>query len=114
MLFRSLVSNGQREAGKLREMLAEAGYTGDKLRDLFAQVEPLRLAHRLDPQTTWLFSATRDQVVPPPHAFKLAEAAKLTDGHHTQLWADHYTGIIYVPVVVEAIAKNVKATMKSR
>ena len=106
-----LVSNGQREAGKLREMLAEAGYTGDKLRDLFAQVEPLRLAHRLDPQTTWLFSATRDQVVPPPHAFKLAEAAKLPDSHHTQLWADHYTGIIYVPVVVEAIAKNVKATI---
>ncbi len=108
-----LVSNGQREAGKLREMLAEAGYTGDKLRDLFAQVEPLRLAHRLDPQTTWLFSATRDQVVPPAHAVKLAEAAKLTKDHHTRLWADHYTGIIYVPVVVDSIAKHVKAT-KSR
>ena len=109
-----LVTNGQREAGKLREMLAEAGYTGDKLRDLFAQVEPLRLAHRLDPQTTWLFSATRDQVVPPSHAFKLAEAAKLTDDHHTRLWADHYTGILYVPVVVDAIAKHVKAMSKSR
>ncbi len=109
-----LVSNGQREAGKLREMLAEAGYTGDKLRDLFAQVEPLRLAHRLDPQTTWMYSATRDQVVPPPHANKLAEAAKLTDDHHTRLWADHYTGIIYVPVVVDSIAKNVKAKTNSR
>ena len=109
-----LVSNGQREAGKLREMLAEAGYTGDKLRDLFAAVEPLRLAHRLDPQTTWMYSATRDQVVPPPHANKLAEAAKLTDDHHTRLWADHYTGIIYVPVVVDSIAKNVKAKTKSR
>jgi len=109
-----LVTNGQREAGQLREMLAEAGYTGDKLRGLFAQVEPLRLAHRLDPQTTWLFSATRDQVVPPLHAFKLAEAAKLTDDHHTRLWADHYTGIIYVPVVVDAIAKHVKATVRSR
>ena len=109
-----LVSNGQREAGKLREMLAEAGYTGDKLRDLFAAVEPLRLAHRLDPQTTWMYSATRDQVVPPPHANKLAAAAKLTDDHHTRLWADHYTGILYVPVVVDAIAKNVKATTTSR
>ena len=109
-----LVSNGQREAGKLREMLAEAGYTGDKLKDLFAAVEPLRLAHRLDPQTTWMYSATRDQVVPPPHALKLATAAKLTDDHHTQLWADHYTGIIYVPVVVDSLAKNVKATTKSR
>ena len=109
-----LVANGQREAGKLREMLAEAGYTGDKLRDLFAAVEPLRLAHRLDPQTTWMYSATRDQVVPPAHANKLAEAAKLTDDHHTQLWADHYTGIIYVPVVVDSIAKHVKATQSTQ
>lgn len=107
-----LVSNGQREAGKLREMLAEAGYSGDKLRDLFAQVEPLRLAHRLDPQTTWMYSATRDQVVPPPHALKLATAAKLTEDHHIQLWADHYTGIIYVPVVVDSITKHVKAKEK--
>lgn len=104
-----LVTNGQREAGKLREMLAEAGYTGDKLRTLFDQVEPLRLAHRLGPERTWMFSATQDQVVPPVHALKLCDAAKLKDDHHTRLWADHYTGIIYVPVVVEAIAKNVKA-----
>jgi dienelactone hydrolase len=109
-----LVSNGQREAGKLREMLAEAGYTGDKLRDLFAAIEPLRLAHRLNPQTTWLYSATRDQVVPPSHALKLAEAAKLVDDHHIRLWADHYTGIVYVPVVVDSIAKHVKATNGSR
>lgn len=104
-----LVSNGQREAGKLRDMLAEAGYTGDKLRELFAVVEPLRLAHRLDPKTTWMYSATRDQVVPPTHAQQLARAAQLTDDHHIQLWADHYTGIVYVPVVVESIVKNVKA-----
>jgi len=109
-----LVTNGQREAGRLREMLAEAGYTGDKLKELLAQVEPLSLAHRLDPQTTWMFSATKDQVVPPPHAFKLAAAVKLPDDHHTQLWADHYTGIVFVPVVVDAIVKHVKATPSSR
>ena len=39
----NLVLNGQREAGKLREMLATAGYSGEKMRDLFSQVEPLRL-----------------------------------------------------------------------
>ena len=103
----NLVLNGQREAGKLREMLALAGYSGEKLRDLFSQVEPLRLAHRLDPETTWLYSATRDQVVPPVHALKLAEAAKLPDDHHVRLWADHYTGIIYMPVVVEAMSKKI-------
>jgi pimeloyl-ACP methyl ester carboxylesterase len=103
----NLVQNGQREAGKLREMLAEAGYGGEKLRDLFAQVEPLRLAHRLNPDTTWLYSATRDQVVPPIHAIKLSEAAKLPEDHHIRLWADHYTGIIYMPVVVEAMSKKI-------
>lgn len=106
-----LVLNGQREAGKLRDMLATAGYTGDKLRDLFTQVEPLRLAHRLDPQTTWLYSATRDQVVPPAHAIKLAEAARLSEDHHIRLWADHYTGIVYMPVVVETMSKNIQERM---
>ena len=104
----NLVVNGQREAGKLREMLATAGYTGDKLKDLFNQVEPLRLAHRLDPATTWMYTATRDQVVPPIHAFKLAQAAKLTDDHHIQLLADHYTGIIYLPIVVDSMAKKIR------
>ncbi len=103
----NLVLNGQREAGKLREMLVEAGYTGDKLRDLFTKVEPLRLAHRLDPGTTWMYSATRDQVVPPIHAMKLAEAAKLSDEHHIRLLADHYTGIIYMPVIVEGMSRNI-------
>jgi len=104
----NLVQNGQREAGKLREMLAEAGYSGDKLRDLFAQVEPLRLAHRLSPETTWLYSATKDQVVPPIHADKLAAASHLTEDHHIRLWADHYTGIIYMPVVVDSMSKKIQ------
>jgi dienelactone hydrolase len=103
-----LVANGKREAGKLREMLAEAGYSGDKLRDLFAQVEPNRLAHRLDKEHTWLYSATRDQVVPPAHAFSFAKAAGLDDEHHIRLWADHYTGIVYMPVVVEGMAKKIR------
>ena len=106
----NLVQNGKREAGKLREMLAEAGYTGDKLRDLFAQVEQLRLAHRLDPATTWLYSASQDQVVPPIHAMKLAEAAKLPEDHHIQLPADHYTGIVFMPIVVQSMSKKILET----
>lgn len=102
-----LVANGQREAGKLREMLAAAGYTGEKMRQLFDQVEPLRLAHRLDPATTWMYSATKDQVVPPIHAMKLAEAAKLAEDHHIRLLADHYTGIIYMPIVVDSMSKRI-------
>jgi cephalosporin-C deacetylase-like acetyl esterase len=106
----TLVTNGKREAGKLREMLAEAGYTGDKLITLFDQVEPLHVAHRLNPKTTWMFSATRDQVVPPLHARKLADAVKLSDDHHIQLFADHYTGIVYVPIVVDQMVKAIRET----
>ena len=108
----NMVQNGQREAGKLRDMLAQAGYSGDKMRDLFAQVEPLRLAHRLDPQTTWLYTASRDQVVPPAHSLKLAEAAHLAPDHHLRMWADHYTGIIYMPVVIDKISKQVRGDAK--
>jgi dienelactone hydrolase len=103
----NLVANGQREAGKLREMLAEAGYTGEKLRNLFAQIEPLRLAHRMNPQTTWIYTATQDQVVPPIHAQKLADAAKIPEDHHIRMWANHYTGIVYMPVVVQSMSKKI-------
>lgn len=109
-----LVVNGQREAGQLRKMLAEAGYTGDKLKDLFTQVEPNRLAHRLDKDHTWLYSATRDQVVPPGHAFSFAKAAGLADDHHIRLWADHYTGIVYMPVVVEGMTKKIRGEPESK
>ena len=80
------------------------------MKALFDQVEPLKLAHRLDPERTWMYTANLDQVVPPQHAEKLATAAHLSPKHHFHLWADHYTGIIYLPGVVETIAKKVRAT----
>ena len=54
-----------------------------------------------------MYSATKDQVVPPIHAMKLAEAAKLAEDHHIRLLADHYTGIIYMPIVVDSMSKRI-------
>jgi hypothetical protein len=39
---------------------------------------------------------------------KLADAAHLPDDHHIRLWADHYTGIVYMPAVVESMSKKIQ------
>ena len=109
-----LVSNGNREAGKLRDKLAEAGFTGDKLKQLLAPIEPLRLAHRYDAKNTWLYTANRDQVVPPRHAEELRIAGGIDKDHEMILFADHYTGIVYVPVIVADIAKKIREELSVR
>ncbi len=109
-----LVANGQREAGRLRDDLAKAGFTGEKLKQLLAPIEPLRLAHRMDPGNTWLYTANRDQVVPPQHATELREAARIDKDHEMILIADHYSGIIYVPVIVADIARKIRDELSSR
>lgn len=109
-----VIVNGQREAGQMREMLARAGYTGESLRELVAPIEPLRLAHRYDRKNTWLYTANRDQVIPPRHAKELRLAAGLADDHEMMMLADHYTGIVYVPIIVIDIAKKIRAELTSR
>ena len=109
-----LITNGNREAGQMRDMLAGAGYTGEKLRQLVAPIEPLRLAHRYDKNNTWLYTANRDQVVPPHHAAELRKAAGFDQDHEMILLADHYTGIIYVPIIVADIAKKVRQELSGR
>ncbi|WP_397569601.1 alpha/beta hydrolase family protein [Schlesneria sp. T3-172] len=109
-----LVLNGKREAGKLRETLAEAGIQGDQLKELFAPIEPIRLAHRYDRNNTWLYTASQDQVVPPHHAEALRKAAGLDEDHQMILPADHYTGIVYTPIIVQEIAKKIRRELSSR
>lgn len=91
----------------MREKLAEAGLTGEKLRTLAFTIEPTRIAHRLDPARTWLYSASYDKVVPPENALALAKAARLESGHHIRMLANHYSGIIYLPVVLKDIHTQV-------
>lgn len=102
-----LIQTGKRDTVKVREKLAEAGLDDDELRTLLWNIEPTRVAHRLDPQRTWLFSGSFDTVVPPKHAHALANAAHLESDHHVVLLADHYTGIVYLPFVLDYIGKQV-------
>lgn len=105
-----VIQNGQRDAAKFRQELAKAGLTGDKLKSLVATIEPLRIAHRLDPATTWLYSAQFDTVVPPANSRRLARCAKLEPSHHIEMLADHYSGIIYVPYILTHIQQQILPT----
>ncbi len=98
-----VIQQGGKDAAKMREELAEAGYRGDKLKALLDPIEPTRIAHRLDPDRTWLYTAQFDTVVPPRNAAILAQAAGLDQSHHVQMLANHYSGAIYLPYLLTQI-----------
>jgi dienelactone hydrolase len=100
----SVLAHGQKDAAKVRAKLIAAGMSDEQIRDVLHAIEPLRLAHRLPPDRTWLYSALFDDVVPPHNAALLAKAAGLPERHHVRLAADHYTGILYLPVILAQIA----------
>jgi dienelactone hydrolase len=98
-----VVLNGSKDAAKTREKLFAAGVTEDQIKEFARHVEPLRLAHRINPTETWLYSGKYDDVVPPRCSLALAKAARLPEGHHIELAANHYSGIIYLPQVLQQI-----------
>ncbi len=102
----NVVMSGNKDAAKVRAKLEAAGVTGDQIREFSKPVEPLRLAHRIDADNLWLYSGKYDDVVPPASSFALAAAAKLGEGHHVELLADHYSGVVYLPLVIHEIRKK--------
>ena len=102
-----VIQNGQRDSAKVRERLESAGLTGETLKSLVYHIEPNRLAHRYNADRTWLYSGNRDTVVPPRSSESLAKAAGLTKTHHIQMNADHYSGIIYLPFVLNHMARKI-------
>jgi dienelactone hydrolase len=100
-----VVLEGKRDAAKVRERLESIGVTPEQIRALARPVEPLRLAHRLQPASTWLYSGRYDDVVPPACSKALVHAAKLPPENHIELAADHYSGVLYLPLVINRIAE---------
>jgi dienelactone hydrolase len=105
-----VVLKGARDAAKVREKLFAAGVTEQQIKDMSRKVEPLRLAHRLNPKQTWVYSAQFDDVVLPENTRALVEAAKLPKEHHIELPADHYSGAIYLPKVMQQISQHMIET----
>lgn len=103
----SIVKEGKRDAAKVRERLERAGVSDERLREITQAIEPNRLAHRLNPEQTFLYSGLFDDVVPIENARGLAAAAGLAPEHHTCMPADHYTGIVFLPVILDHMASQI-------
>jgi hypothetical protein len=108
-----MLLNAKRDSESVRRELEKAGYTGEKLRELAWSVDPARIAHRLDPQRTWLFSGTEDRVVPPANARALAAAAGLDEQHHQWCEGDHYTAAVHLPDLCMRMVRIIHATAEA-
>jgi dienelactone hydrolase len=104
-----VIMSGAKDAAEYRKTLAAAGFTDEKLKTELRKVEPNRLAHRLNAAQTWLYSGMLDDVVPIKNARILAKAAGLDRSHHIEMIADHYSGIVYVPFVLDQMSHKLKA-----
>jgi hypothetical protein len=104
-----MFQRGQREVAQARRELEQAGISDARLKQLLWQIEPTRVAHRLDPQRTWLFSAEGDQVVPIANALALARAARLPDRRHVRVPGNHYTVIVYFPFILQQVTDEIRA-----
>lgn len=98
-----VVLHGAKDAARVRQRLQAAGINEAGIKKLAREVEPLRVAHRLRSEYTWLFTGKYDDVVPPRCSLALAKAAKLPTEHHVILPADHYSGAIYLPQVMQTM-----------
>ena len=107
-----VVLNGAKDAAKLREKLQAAGVTREQILFHSRLIEPMRLAHRMNPQTTWIYSGQYDDVVPPACSIALARAASLPADHHIQLPADHYSGVIFLPMVLQQIQLKMTSDLR--
>jgi dienelactone hydrolase len=112
--LKDVVLHGSEDAAKTRKKLFEAGVTEEQIVELARHVEPLRLAHRIQANKTWLYTGKYDNVVPPECSFALAKAARLPNGHHIELACDHYSGIIYLPHVVQQIHRRMVEPLADR
>ncbi len=102
----AVVQSGNRDAAKIRAQLEAIGVTGKMITALSRPIEPLRLAHRIDGDHLWLYSGKYDDVVPPSSSIALAKAARLPEGHHVEMLADHYSGVVYLPMVIQEIYRK--------
>lgn len=109
-----IIEQGTREAAQLRKLMAERGLEGEKLAAAFDVIEPLNYCRNWSRDDVWVFSANKDQVVPPENSRLLVERAGLPPAQHVELWADHYTGIVYFPLIMDQMVELIRAKVTSQ
>ncbi|MBT4868216.1 MAG: hypothetical protein HON53_24180 [Planctomycetaceae bacterium] len=108
-----MIQNGEKDTAQVRNQLRRAGVTDEKLKPLLSVIEPTRIAHRVDPSRTWLYSGRHDRVIPLKNATALAASAHLSKSHHIHMNANHYSGIIYLPFVLNHIRDQIAAAREA-
>ena len=103
-----VLTTGKMDAARVRQHLLSAGYDDAALRDWLWQIEPLRVAHRLDANRTWLFSARFDQVVRKIYGQQLASTIGLGWHHHRQFAGCHYTCILGAPRFLSELVRAIR------
>jgi len=103
-----IILKGGDVAAKVRARLKDMGVSEADVQKLAWPVEPLRVAHRLRPERTWVYTASHDQIIPAENAKKLVDAAKLDKNHQVMLTADHYTGVIYYPLLLNQMIEQLR------
>ena len=112
--LRSVLDNGDREARKFREELLKANVHEEQLLQLCQQIEPTRLASRMQPGKVWLYSGKHDTVIPIHNANLLAQAGGLPSEHHLLMPVNHYTGILLIPLVLKHIDTHIQAVIEEK
>ncbi len=100
----SVLTEGKKDAVKVKQAMLAGGVSDVDFRRMLNRIEPLRLAHRIDPNHLWLFSGRFDDVVPPRNSQLFAEAVGLNEEHHVQMFANHYSGILFLPMLSEQMS----------
>ena len=105
-----ILNRGQKDAFHLRNALRHYGYDDLRLAALLQIIEPLTLAHRLEPATTWMFNASDDVVIPRLNADRLADAIGLEPSHRVWMPGNHYTSFLLLPGVLERMCEVLEDT----
>lgn len=106
-----MVLSGERDAAQFRQQLLAAGITTGQITELAQAVEPMRLAHRVAADRTWLFSGRDDEVVPPRCSIAFAKAAGLVGGHHVEMPVGHYSAVTMLPSVLQQIVGLIRSPL---
>jgi dienelactone hydrolase len=102
-----IVLHGSKETADQKRKLEEAGFTVEKLRDLWRGIEPCAFARRLRPEELLLINAEADEVIPKASTLALAAAA----GSPEIRWlkGGHYGILFALGPVLKDIASHLEA-----
>jgi hypothetical protein len=101
-----VLTSGSADAREILERLKAPGLSLEEIEKSLRTIEPLRLAHRLDPAKTFLYRARLDRVVLPKYSRILADLIGLPPNHNRAYWATHYSGVLQLPGILTHVSKE--------